>query len=136
MSATMDAARELVSEQPRAADDSAAPVTARLAEAHVVRAAEGVKPPRAIMWMPSGTHTIHATLQGNPVKRTITVTPETAAVMQAALERELRTGHRPLIDFDHAHGAAAAWPTRYFWEEGRGVMVELDLSALSRARPH
>jgi phage I-like protein len=114
-------------------EDTPLPVMARLAEPVGVRAAEGVKPPRAIMWMPAGTHTIHATLQGNPVKRTITVTPETASVMQAALERELRTGHRPLIDFDHAHAAAAAWPTRYFWEEGRGVMVELEWSEAGAA---
>jgi len=82
-----------------------------------------------IMWMPAGTHRIRATLAGKgAVERTVQVTPDTARAMQQALLAETASGHRPLFDFDHAHGAAAGWPERYWWEDGRGVMVDVEWS--------
>lgn len=104
-------------------------LTARLAQPGALSAAVNDRVRSVIMWMPAGTHQIRATLAGKgPVERTITVGAEAAAAMQRALLAETASGHRPLFDFDHSHGAAAGWPTRYWWEEGRGVMVDVEWS--------
>lgn len=103
--------------------------SANLSEPLALQAIDGGRMRSVIMWMPAGRHRIRATRAGaGPVEADIEVTPETARAMQAALLREKATGHRPLIDFDHQHGAAAGWPTRYWWEDGKGVMVNVEWS--------
>lgn len=109
--------------------ETVAPVIARLAEPQSLQAAEAGMVRSAIMWMPAGKHRILATRAGSgPVELEIEVTPATARAMQAALMEETAGGHRPLIDFDHSHGAAAGWPTRYWWQDGKGVMVDVEWS--------
>lgn len=89
--------------------------------------------PSSIMWMPAGVHAISAFHDGKRVDVTVTVDESTAEVMQAAYQRELETGHRPLIDFDHEHKAAAAWVQGYRWVPGQGVFVDVEWSDRGRA---
>lgn len=84
--------------------------------------------PCVLQYMPVGKHHISATQGGRRIEREVEVGPDAAAALQASLESHVATGHRPLFDFDHAHGAASAWPKRFFWEQGRGVMVEVEWS--------
>lgn len=114
---------------PPAAFEKGTPtLTARAVAATPVETG-GERPRGVMMWMPAGEHRIHATLAGvGPVERTVVIGREAAEAMQRALLAETVSGHRPLFDFDHAHGAASGWPTRYWWEEGRGVMVDVEWS--------
>jgi phage I-like protein len=82
--------------------------------------------PTAIQYMPPGQTSITPSVNG--VSRTITVnvTPKTASALQADLKKLLGQNVRPFVDFDHAGGAAAAIPKRFFWTEAEGVMLELD----------
>lgn len=89
--------------------------------------------PSSIMWMPAGTHAISAYQDGKRVDVEVTVDESTAQVMQAAYEREVATGHKPLIDFDHEHKAAAAWVLGYRWVPGRGVYCDVEWSEQGRA---
>jgi hypothetical protein len=107
-----------------------APLQARMAPRIL---SESPEVPAQIMWMPAGTHTIVATRDGQPITKQVTVTAETARVMDRALREEIATGHRPLIDFNHKHQEAAGWPTGYSWKEGQGVMMALDWSDAGRA---
>jgi phage I-like protein len=117
-----------------AADTGAAVASANLREPLALQAIDGGRMRSVIMWMPAGRHRIRATRAGaGPIEADINVTPETAQAMQAALLREEATGHRPLIDFDHQHGAAAGWPLRYWWEDGKGVMVDVEWSEAGAA---
>lgn len=108
--------------------------SANLSAPLALQAIDGGRMRSVIMWMPAGRHRIRATRAGaGPVEVDIEVAPETAQTMQAALLREEATGHRPLIDFDHQHGAAAGWPVRYWWEDGKGVMVDVEWSEAGAA---
>lgn len=86
--------------------------------------------PAWIMYMPAGTHTIHATQGGVPVERTVVVDRETAQRLAASLEAWRAMGKRPYVDLDHDHGGAAGWVEAFEWrEEPRpGVYVKLDWS--------
>lgn len=118
----------------KAAADDPIIASANLSEPLALQAAGGDKLRTVIMWMPAGRHRIRATRAGaGPVEMEIEVTPETAQAMNKALLQDVATGHRPLIDFDHSHGAAAGWPTRYFWQEGKGVMVDVQWSEAGAA---
>jgi hypothetical protein len=80
----------------------------------------GLGLPAEIMAFPAGTHTIHARQSGRPVTRTVAVTPETAAAMQAALLAHAAGPQKPYFDFDHDDTKASAWPQSYRWETGAG----------------
>jgi hypothetical protein len=82
--------------------------------------------PSEVMYFPAGRSTITPTVNGKPKEISVTVTPSTAAALQADLSRLLSGNVRPYVDFDHAGGAAAALPRRFFWKDGEGVMMELD----------
>ena len=103
-------------------------ITARLAPTPLALSGGSAEVPTHIMWMPAGVHQIAATQAGARVERTITVDAATARAAQASLEAHRATGHLPLIDFDHAHQAAAAWPMAYEWVPGLGVLVQVEWS--------
>jgi hypothetical protein len=73
--------------------------------------------PAAIQYMPGGKATINPNVNGAPREITVTVTPHTAAVLQADLSKLLSQNVRPYVDFDHAGGAAAAIPRRFYWRD-------------------
>lgn len=89
--------------------------------------------PSSIMWMPAGTHKISAFRGEKRVDVTVIVDENTAQTMQAAYEREAASGHKPLIDFDHEHKAAAAWVLGYRWVPGQGVFCDVEWSDQGRA---
>lgn len=76
-------------------------------------------PPDWIMYMPAGTHTIHARHAGTKqgVERTVDVRPEDAATLQAALTEQLQANapQRPYFDFEHEEKDASAWPREFQW---------------------
>ncbi|AHF94213.1 hypothetical protein OPIT5_08310 [Opitutaceae bacterium TAV5] len=94
--------------------------------------------PAEIMIFPAGTHTINASQDGEPVTKTVAIGPDTAAVVNAALQAHLRTERKPYFDFDHNDTVASAWPKSCRWEAGTGdkkpgVYAAVDWSASGSA---
>ncbi len=90
-----------------------------------------------IVYLPAGEHEITCTLGGKPTRTRVTVTPECVPLLQrdldvmqaAALEG---SAPRPCGLFDHKAGAASFLPKRFRWEEGRGVMLDLEWTEAGR----
>jgi phage I-like protein len=82
--------------------------------------------PISIQYMPGGKSTITPSVNGEAKQISVTVNKQTADVLQSELAELLTQNVRPFIDFEHAGGRAAAIPKRFFWDEGHGVMLELD----------
>jgi len=85
----------------------------------------------SIVYVPEGVHTITPLVDGVAKQVTVNMTPEQgeaiAAGMQASLEQRLAANVRPFFDFDHNDtGPAAALPKRFYYEEGKGLMAEVE----------
>jgi len=84
-----------------------------------------------IVYIPEGVHNITPSVDGVAKNVTVNMTPENgqeiADVMQASLTERLEQNVRPYFDFDHNDtGPAAALPKRFYYEEGKGLMMELE----------
>lgn len=91
----------------------------------------------SIVYIPEGRHTITPSVNGKPKKVTIAMDAEkgeaVAAGMQSALENRLSANVRPYFDFDHNDvGPAAGLPKRFYYEQGKGLMVELEYTGAGR----
>lgn len=74
-----------------------------------------------ILYLPEGSHTISATLDGEPKKVKVTVDEEAAERLQTSLKERLSQNVRPHFDFDHAgNGPASARPTSFRWGTHKG----------------
>ncbi len=82
--------------------------------------------PNRIMYFPAGDSKISASVGGEAKEVEVRVDAETALLLQNDLEQRLQGNVRPIIDFNHQLGAAAALPKRFEWVEGEGVFLELD----------
>lgn len=92
----------------------------------------------AIVFIPEGKHTITPTVDGKPKRVTVNVEGRKgeliAANLQRDLEKRLASNVRPFFDFDHKDtGPAAAIPKRIFWEDGKGVMAEVDWTGAGKS---
>lgn len=88
--------------------------------------------PESVMFMPAGSSEISPSVNGQAKKISISVTRETADLLQSELDQLLRENVRPYIDFNHESGAAAAIPKRFTWRDGEGVYLELDWSGAGK----
>src|SRR5258708_906382 len=79
-----------------------------------------------MMYFPAGDAKISASVGGEAKEVEVRVDAETALLLQNDLEQRLQGNVRPIIDFNHQLGAAAALPKRFEWVEGEGVFLELD----------
>jgi len=97
--------------------------------------------PDAILYIPAGVNSVCCgkTKGGETVPFTVQV--EGSEELAAKLNDDLQTAHglalagkasRPFVDFNHEHGRAAAIPTEFFWEEGKGVMMRLEWTPAGR----
>jgi phage I-like protein len=82
-------------------------------------------PPDSLEWMPAGTHDV-ATMTGD---FKVTCSERDAIALDKHLQEllakaEAGKSSRPYIDFQHDGGAAAAIPTRFFWQDGIRLAVE------------
>jgi phage I-like protein len=87
--------------------------------------------PSEIVYIPEGSHTITPSVNGKAQTITVNVPPdrgeELAGRLQASLADRLKASVRPHLDFDHAHsGPAAAIPTAFRYEKGKGIVLALD----------
>jgi phage I-like protein len=89
--------------------------------------------PTRIIFMPAGRNTICLSVNGQAKQISVNVTRQTASVLQADLEKLLSRTVKPFIDFNHNSEDSAATPKRFVWEEGKGVMLELNWTAAGRS---
>lgn len=87
--------------------------------------------------MPPGEHSICATVNGKPGKRTVMVDREACERLQADLEEQLRASAageqaRPMLMFDHKAGNAAARPLGFEWDAERGVLLRVEWTQAGR----
>lgn len=94
--------------------------------------------PEAVPYMPAGECVIDASVNGVPGRRRVLVTREGCERLQRDLEEHLaaaaqRKKARPLLMFDHnVQGGGAAVPKRFVWDEGRGILLEVEWTAAGR----
>jgi phage I-like protein len=91
----------------------------------------------SIVYIPEGKHTITPCVDGKPKKVTIKMEAshgeKIAAGFQKLLEQRLSANVRPTFDFDHKDtGPASALPKRFFYEQGRGLMAEIEWTGAGR----
>ena len=91
-----------------------------------------------IMYIPEGSHGINPTVDGKPGSIVSKVSAERGEAIVEALNKSLQKRHtknvRPIIDFDHKDsGPAAALPTAFVYEEGKGVMMDVEWTATGTA---
>ena len=85
--------------------------------------------PSSIEYMPAGTHTIQCSVNGKAKEIAVEVTEATAQQLQASLEAVLKSFNegnmsKPFIDFDHKGEKAAAFPIKFYWDNGVRLEVE------------
>jgi phage I-like protein len=96
------------------------------------------KAPASILFFPAGKSNISASKGGKPVQLEVNVDKEVADLLQSELAAaiaaaETGTASRPFVDFAHEGKTAAALPTAFRWEEGKGVMLDLEWTASGKA---
>jgi hypothetical protein len=82
--------------------------------------------PEQIMFMPVGKHTIRPMVNGVQKEIEVEISAELVDLLQGDLTSRLNSNVRPHADFDHKPGPAAFLPKRFSWQEGKGVMVDVD----------
>ncbi len=84
-----------------------------------------------IMYIPEGVHSITPTVDGKPGSIVSKVSADRGELIVEALNKSLKKRQaknvRAIIDFDHKdEGPAAAIPTAFTYEAGKGVMMDLE----------
>ena len=93
--------------------------------------------PKSIVYIPEGIHIIRPTVGGSPETITVKMEPEqgekVAASFQAQLEKLNAGNVRATMDFDHkADGPASGLPQRFYYEQGKGLMLEVEWTGKGR----
>lgn len=81
---------------------------------------------QSIVFMPEGTHDIFATVGDKPKKLTVTVGPECLAAFSASLAARMEGNVRPFAGFDHEPGPASFIPTAFRYEDGVGLVLDVE----------
>lgn len=89
------------------------------------------------MFLPAGVSVIKASANGKPATRRVYVDATTAARLQADLETmqaaaDANQKARPCGMFDHKAGKASFLPKRFWWLDGRGVMLDVEWTKAGR----
>ena len=107
---------------------------------HLFRAAQSVgqhlqpQPADSIVYFPAGRHELMVTgADGNPQQVRMEVDEALAQELERSLAQRMASGGpRPFIGFDHESGPAAALPLGFRWEEGAGVVLEVEWTQAGR----
>jgi uncharacterized protein DUF6582/Mu-like prophage I protein len=84
------------------------------------------EPPGVIMFAPAGRHRIRPLVNGQPQEIDVEVDSNAVSILQADLTKRQQGKVRPIGAFDHKPGPASFIPKRFFWNDGEGVMLEVD----------
>lgn len=78
------------------------------------------------VFLPEGEHEVSALVNGKPGKRMVIVGPDALEPLQASLTKRLSAKTRPFGGFDHKDGKASFIPKAFRYEQGRGVILEVE----------
>lgn len=81
--------------------------------------------PNEIVYMPKGRWNITPLVSGQKKEITVEVDASAAARLQSDLAERLKKPVRPFGGFDHKPGPAAFHPNGFFWDENRGVILDV-----------
>ncbi len=87
----------------------------------------------SIVYLPEGVHEIHATVNGKPQKRTVTVDQRVLASFAEDLASRLARNVRPFAGFDHAAGAASFLPKEFRYEHGTGLVLDVEWTSAGKS---
>ncbi len=86
----------------------------------------------SIVFMPEGEHTITASVDGKPQTITVTVDPRVLASFAEDLDKRKESNVRPFGGFDHEKGAASFIPLEFRYEDGVGLMLDIEWTKAGR----
>jgi len=86
----------------------------------------------SIVFMPEGEHTITASVDGKPQTITVTVDPRVLASFTEDLGKRKESNIRPFGGFDHEKGAASFIPLEFRYEDGVGLMLDVEWTKAGR----
>lgn len=90
-----------------------------------VSGAGGVAP-LAILWAPKGEHRLKCSVNGEPGECVVRVSEDCVSRLNADLEAKLAGNVKPVGLYDHTMGAASYKPSRFLWDDEKGVVLMLD----------
>jgi len=80
----------------------------------------------SIVYLPEGEHEIHATVNGKPAKRKVTVDESILAAFANDLQSRQSRNVRPFAGFDHKTGPASFLPKEFRYEPGVGLVLDIE----------
>lgn len=93
--------------------------------------------PSEVVYLPEGEHTITPMVNGKAKQITVRIPADKGASIAASLQAALVTRQagnvRPWFDFEHKAGKAAALPTAFRYEPGKGIMASVEWTGAGKA---
>ena len=86
----------------------------------------------SIVYLPEGKHRISATVGGKPKTVDVEINSTIAASFQSGLSKRFESNVRPFAGFDHVAGAASFIPTAFRYEEGVGLVLDVEWTEAGR----
>ena len=86
-----------------------------------------------IVFLPEGQHRISATVGGKPKTVDVSVDASVLAAFEEDLAKRQAANVRPFGGFDHRAGAASFIPKSFRYEEGVGLVLDVEWTAAGRS---
>jgi len=86
----------------------------------------------SIVYLPEGKHRISATVGGKPKTMDVEVDSRIGASFAEDLTKRLACNVRPFAGFDHSSGPASFIPKEFRYEEGVGLMLDVEWTEAGR----
>jgi phage I-like protein len=87
----------------------------------------------SIVYLPEGTHTITASVNGKPKTVTVSVDESVLAAFNEDLGKRHESNVRPFAGFDHREGPASFLPQAFRYEPGVGLVLDVEWTSAGRA---
>lgn len=86
----------------------------------------------SIVFLPEGRHRINASVAGKPKTVEVEVDSRIAASFADDLKKRLENNVRPFAGFDHQNGPASFIPQEFRYEEGVGLVLDVEWTEAGR----
>jgi len=86
----------------------------------------------SIVYLPEGKHRISATVGGKPKTMEVEIDSRIGASFAEDLTKRLAHNVRPFAGFDHSSGPASFIPKEFRYEEGVGLMLDVEWTEAGR----
>ena len=87
---------------------------------------------KSIVYLPEGRHRISATVGGKPKTVDVEIDSRIGASFAEDLTKRLAHNVRPFAGFDHASGPASFIPKEFRYEDGVGLMLDVEWTEAGR----